>query len=322
MREIHITDSEKNQRLDKFLLKYMNRAPRSFVYKMLRKKNIKLNDKRAEGNEILDTGDCIKIFLSEETILSFTEEKTVKKTEKCFDTVYEDNNILLCNKPAGVIVHADIRNKDNTLNDSILYYLYTKGEYKTSDTFTPSICNRLDRNTSGIITAGKNLAAVQELSRIFKQRLADKYYITVVKGVIKEEGIVEGRHIKYNDNVASLSDNKGEGSYVLTKYRPLADNGEYTLLEVKLETGKSHQIRASMKYIGHPIIGDVKYGSSSVNKIFRDKYGLRNQLLHSSRIIFKAETGVLAYLNNREFICPPDSQYADIIENVFNYKIN
>ncbi len=322
MREIHITDKEKKQRLDKFLLKYMNKAPKSFIYKMLRKKNIKLNGRRAEGSEILDTGDSIRLFLSEATILSFTEERTVKKTERCFDIVYEDENILLCNKPAGVIVHSDISNKDNTLNDSILYYLYSKGEYDTDAAFTPSICNRLDRNTSGMITAGKNLAALQELNRIFRERLADKYYITVVKGVISKEGAVEGYIIKRDDNTVSITDNKGEGSYILTKYRPLADNGEYTLLEVKLETGRSHQIRVSMKHIGHPVIGDTKYGDIGVNRYFRDKYGLKSQFLHSFRLVFKAEEGALSYLYNREFICPVGHRNAFMIETLFNYKIS
>ncbi len=321
MREIIITKAHKGQRLDKYLLKYLNTAPKSFIYKMLRKKNIKLNDNRAEGNEILSEGDSIKLFLSEAAIENFREEKTVKITKRNFDIIYEDKNILLCNKPVGVLVHSDIDHKSDTLNDSILYYLYSKGEYDTKDAFTPSICNRLDRNTGGIITAGKNLAAVQELNRIFRERLADKYYTTIVKGVIKKEGIVEGRYIKKEGNIASLSDNGGEGSYVRTEYRPIADNGEYTLLEVKLDTGKSHQIRISMAHIGHPIIGDTKYGDSGVNKYFKDKYGLKNQLLHSSRIVFRAKTGVLSYLDGKAFVCPPNERYKNVIKSLFNHGV-
>ncbi len=317
MREIIITENEKGQRFDKFLLKYLNDAPRSFIYKMLRKKNIKLNDKRAEGSEILNKDDNIKIFLSEETITGFIKEKTIKNTPKNFDIVYEDENILLCSKPAGVIVHPDRNNKDNTLNDSILYYLYGKGEYSLDDTFTPSICNRLDRNTSGIVAAGKNLHAVQELNRGFRERLIDKYYITVVKGVVKEGGIVEGRHSKENGNIVRLSDNKEEGEYVLTKYTPIADNGRYTLMKIKLETGKSHQIRISMKSIGACVIGDTKYGDNEVNKYFREKYGLRSQLLHSYKLTFHIGESLLSYLDNRGFICPLPHKYCLIIKDLF-----
>lgn len=317
MKEIKITDSEKGQRLDKLLLKYMNKAPKSFIYKMLRKKNIKLNDKRAEGNEILSTGDSIILYLSEDTIMSFTEERTVTPVPRNFNIVYEDNNILLCSKPSGVIVHADYKNKDNTLNDSILYYLYSKGEYDPRGTFVPSICNRLDRNTSGIVTAGKNLSAVQELNRGFREKLIDKYYIAVVKGVVKKSGIIEGRHSKGAGNRASLSDKNGRGDYVLTKYRPIVDNGEYTLMDIKLETGKSHQIRVSMSSIGNPIAGDTKYGDSSVNKYFRERYDVRNQLLHSYRLVFNIGENTLSYLNKKEFICPPSHKYCLIIRELF-----
>lgn len=301
MKEINISSQQQGQRLDKYLMKYMNKAPKSFIYKMLRKKNIKLNGKKAVGNEMLSTGDNIKLFLSDDTIHSFMSEKNVKPVNIDFKIIYEDENIIICNKPSGLICHPDINNKDNTLNDQLLYYLYKKGEYdvsKESD-FTPSICNRLDRNTSGIVVMGKNLEAVQELNRAFRDKLIDKYYITVVSGNVSEAGIVEGYHSKSNDNIATISD---DGKYVLTKYRPIYNDDRYSVLEIKLETGKSHQIRVSMKHINHPIIGDNKYGDININRYFRDKFKLKNQLLHSYKIVLKLDSGKLKYLYDKEFI--------------------
>lgn len=309
MRNINISSDEKGQRIDKFLLKYMNKAPRSFVYKMLRKKNIKLNNKRAEGSEILAEGDIISLYLADDTVEKFRERKNIAKADRDFDIVYEDENIIICCKPSGLIAHPDNEHKDNTLNDQLLWYLYEKGEYDpdNSNGFVPSICNRLDMNTSGIVTMGKNLSAVQELNRGFKEKLIDKYYITLVKGVVDKEGKVEGYHIKSEDNIAYITQSSGKGAYVSTKYRPLKTNGEYTLLEVKLETGKSHQIRSCMKYIGHPVAGDRKYGDEKANRYFYDKFGLDRQFLHSYRLVLNMERGCLDYLNGNEFICNMDS---------------
>lgn len=305
MREIKIESSEKGQRVDKFLFKYMKLAPKSFVYKMLRKKNIKLNGKRAEGSEILKEGDILNLYLADETIEKFTERADIKKAGRDFEIVYEDENIIICGKPEGLIVHPDKEHRDNTLNDQLLWYLYEKGEYKpvSSKGFVPSICNRLDLNTSGIVTMGKNLASVQELNRGFRERFIDKYYLTVVKGVVAKEGKVEGYHLKNEGNIALISNKDNGGDYICTKYKPLKSNGEYTLLEVKLETGKSHQIRVCMEYIGHPIIGDRKYGDSKVNKYFYDKYSLERQFLHSCRLKLNMDKGCLEYLKGREFIC-------------------
>lgn len=323
MREIVITHNEQGQRIDKFLMKYLSLAPKSFIYKMLRKKNIKLNDKRAEGSEILNNGDNIKLFLADETIEKFTENKAAKKSSRDFEIVYEDENILICGKPAGLIVHPDREHKTNTLNDQLLYYLSEKGEYMPESAmgFVPSICNRLDINTSGIVTMGKNLGAVQELNRGFRDRLIDKYYITIVKGVVKKAGTIEGYHLKRDDNIVTLSDDDNGGSYICTHYRPIKNNGEYTLLEVKLETGKSHQIRVCMQSINHPIIGDRKYGDKAVNKYFYDKFRLDNQFLHSSRIGFNFDGGCLKYLKGKEFVCKLNNKFLKISNKLFMESI-
>lgn len=318
MREIEITDKEQGQRADKFLLKYLNKANKSFIYKMLRKKNIKLNDKKIVGNEMLKTGDIVKFYLADETINKFREAKKIVKTEKNFSIVFEDENILLCGKPSGLIVHPDKEHKGNTLNDQLLYYLYEKGEYNPGNStgFVPSVCNRLDINTSGIVAMGKNLSAVQELNRGFRDRLIDKYYITLVKGVVEKSGTIEGYHSKNNENIAEISKEDTGGSYICTHYRPIKNNGEYTLLEIKLETGKSHQIRVCMKYIGHPIVGDRKYGDDDVNKRFFNKFGLDNQFLHSYRLIIKLKTGILSYLYNKEFECNMDNTMVNICKKI------
>lgn len=319
MREILITHNEQGQRIDKFLMKYMSLAPKSFVYKMFRKKNIKLNDKRIDGSEILNNGDNIKLYLAEETIGKFIKNKSVAKSSRDFDIVYEDENILICGKPAGLIVHPDREHKTNTLNDQLLYYLSEKGEFNPNKSmgFVPSVCNRLDLNTSGIVTMGKNLNAVQELNRGFRDKLIDKYYMTIVKGVVDKSGTIEGYHIKSDDNIVSICSTDNGGSYVCTHYKPIKNNGKYTLLEVNLETGKSHQIRACMQYINHPIIGDRKYGNKITNKYFHDTFGLENQFLHSYKIVFNFNDGCLRYLNGKEFIYNFNNKFLKISNNIF-----
>ncbi len=320
MKEIIITSAQRGQRLDKYLLKYLNKAPKSFIYKMLRKKNIKLNNKKAEGNEILSVGDSIKLFLSDDTLSNFMEVKKIERTERNFEIIYEDKNIILVNKPKGLIVHPDKDNKKNTLNDQLLYYLYEKGEFDASaeSDFTPSICNRLDRNTSGIVVMGKNLEAVQQLNKGFRERLIDKYYITVVKGKVNCSGEVSGYHSKNDNNFASIGD---KGKFILTKYETICTNGDYSLLKIKLETGKSHQIRVCMAHINHPIIGDAKYGDEKTNRYFRDKYKLRSQLLHSYEIKFRFSDGLLSYLNNKKYYAQLSKKENNIVKKLFNENI-
>lgn len=306
MREIHITEREQGQRTDKFLMKYMSLAPKSFIYKMLRKKNIKLNSKRAQGSEMLKAGDTLCLYLSDDTIEGFRETRRISRTSIDFDVIYEDENVIFCSKPRGLIVHPDISHRSDTLNDKLLYYLSKKGEYdpESSMGFVPSVCNRLDVNTSGIVTMGKNLLAVQQLNRAFKQRLVDKYYLAVVRGEMKTGGTVQGYHIKDGSNKAHLVSASDKGSPVCTHYRPLEYSNGFTLAEIKLETGKSHQIRLCMQETGFPIAGDRKYGDSSVNKRFFSDFGIDSQLLHSHRLILRLPDGGLEYLNGREFTAP------------------
>ena len=239
MKEIRITTNEENQRLDKFLLKYMNKAGKGFIYKMLRKKRIKYNGGRAEGKEILQAGDSLQLYLSEETLSSFMEEKALPEAERHFGIVYEDDDILVVAKPAGLLTHPEKSSDRDTLIDQILYYLYQKGQYTPDleSSFTPALCNRLDRNTSGIVIAGKTLKGVQAVNEIIRSHKLEKRYLTLVKGEVKEAGEVSAFLTKDEEkNQVRLSKIEGNGAASLTKYRPLAYGKGYTLLEILLIT--------------------------------------------------------------------------------------
>ncbi len=316
MKEVNITGKEENQRLDKFLLKYFNNAPKSFVYKMLRKKRIKFNGKKAEGNEIIKNGDKLQMYIAPETMDSLMSEKEIVKAERHFGIVYEDDNILVVSKPAGLLSHPESSADKNTLIDQILYYLYEKGEYDMSkeSSFTPAICNRLDRNTGGIVIAGKNLAAVQAVNKAIAQRKIKKYYITMVRGEFTQEKELFGYHVKdeLTNTVKVLKKEAPGAKKIFTKVKPIAVKDNFSLLEIDLITGKSHQIRAHLKSMGYPVIGDRKYGEMRVNTRFKDKYGLNNQFLFAYKIAWHENEGVMAYLNGKEFT----AVLPDYIENI------
>jgi 23S rRNA pseudouridine955/2504/2580 synthase len=322
MKELEINNLEENQRLDKYLLKYLNKSSKSYVYKMLRKKRIKLNNKRGEGSEILQKGDKVQMYISDETLSSFMEIKKISKTAGKVNIVFEDDNILICNKPAGVLSHAQKKEDEDTMIHRILLYLHNKGEYDLSieSTFTPALCNRLDRNTSGIIVCGKNLQSTQHLNKMFANRDVDKYYITIVKGVISESGTLKGYHAKNKDtNCVNISGLKHDGTTeAITKYKPIKASSNYTFLEIKLITGKTHQIRAHLQKINHEVVGDAKYGDKKTNQLLKEEVGLKNQLLHSEKIIFKDKEGFLSYLYNKEFKAPEPKIFKNILSFLFN----
>jgi len=312
MKEIKITQGEQNQRLDKFLQKYFNTAPKSFIYKMLRKKRIKHNGKKADGSEIIQDGDTLTMYLSDETMDSFMEEKPVEEAERHFGIVYEDENVLVVSKPAGLLVHPESSEDKNTLIDQILFYLYEKGEYAPSKetTFTPAICNRLDRNTGGIVLAGKNLQSVQAINKAIADRHIDKFYITMVKGEMKEPAEFFGYHIKNEETnqVRVLKKEVPGASKIYTKVKPIKVKDNFSLLEVELITGKSHQIRAHLKAMGYYVVGDRKYGDERLNRKFRDKFGLNNQFLFAYRVVWNEDDGYLGYLAGHEFFAKlPDN---------------
>lgn len=322
MREIIISENEANQRLDKFLGKYMNQAPVSFFYKMMRKKNIVLNGKKVAGNEKLAAGDCVKLFLSDETIEKFsadTRQECLTDRGYKLEIIYEDEHVLFVNKPAGMLSQK-AKASDVSLVEYITDYLLKSGQLSREEmrTFHPGICNRLDRNTSGLVTAGKSLAGLQELSQGFKERTFRKYYRCLVKGTVKRAEHIKGYLVKSEDkNFVTVTSSPSEsGAFIETEYRPVAAGEGITLLEVHLITGKTHQIRAHLASVGHPIIGDYKYGNRKVNDSFKKKYGLNSQLLHAYRLEFSELEGALANLSGRSFLAEEPELFRHIQDSV------
>lgn len=322
MRKLKIDKNNSNQRLDKFLLKYLNKAPKSFIYKMIRKKNIKLNNSKVSGNEILQENDILDLYLSEETIIKFMEEKLLNKNVGSLNIVFEDKNILIVNKPTNLLSQASKAYEDN-LVDRILLYLSNTNQFDNSKEsyFTPGICNRLDRNTSGLVISGKNLIATQEVNRLISENLLEKYYLTIVKGNIEKSNLIKSYHVKDSiDNKVKIYDCEVENSKkVITEYKPIISNGKFSLLEVKLITGKSHQIRAHLQSIGHPIIGDKKYGDANINLYFNKKFGINSQILHASKLVFNSERSpILDYLNKKEFVAEKPIKFLDVEKFLFS----
>ena len=322
MQELHVTANEAGQRLDKLLAKFLNQAPKSFLYKMMRKKNIVLNGKKCTGNEKLKQGDSIKLFFSDETIEKFSAGTYVTpKKEKInmLQIIYEDEQVLLMNKPVGVLSQK-AKDSDVSAVEILINYLIETNQLSKEQfrTFHPSICNRLDRNTSGILVAGKTLPALQEMNRFFKERTIAKYYRCLVKGrVIKNEDYIKGYLVKdQKTNKVSITKKKTEeGVPIETEYCVIQSNDEVSLLEVHLITGKTHQIRAHLASIGHPIIGDYKYGDKQINEMYRQEYGLKSQLLHAYRLEMPSSDGSLAYLNDKKFVAELPDKFIKICKD-------
>ncbi len=317
MKEFTINQNEAGQRFDKYLKKLLSNASASFIYKMLRKKNIVLNGKKADGTEKLNSGDMVKLFLSDETFDKFSTNDTVMdefQALKSIDSsklkvVYEDADVIIINKPSGMLSQK-AKPEDISANEYILSYLIHKGELHADmiKTFKPSICNRLDRNTSGLLVAGKSLKGLQEMAEALKQRSVQKYYRCIVKGELKEKTYLKGylskdeakNKVTVLKELPAQKDAADEFVPIETEYRPISVAKGYTELEVHLITGRSHQIRAHLASIGHPIIGDMKYGKKEINDIFRKEANIRSQMLHAYRIVFT---------DGREVIAPTGKEY-------------
>lgn len=314
MKEIIVTKNEAGQRLDKLLAKYLDAAPKSFLYKMLRKKNIKLNKKKADGKEILQVGDAVAIYLADDTIKEF--QKAVKKEQKTnlkLEHLYEDEDVLILNKPAGLLSQK-AKPEDISVNDYVLEVTKTTGH-----TFRPSICNRLDRNTSGIIVSGISLLGLQTMAELLKSRDVHKYYHTIVKGKVTETKKITGYLTKNEkNNTVRFSKNHTEGSsYIETQYTPIKATDDATLLEVWLITGRTHQIRAHLASVGHPVAGDYKYGDRKWNDRLKKKFKLSYQLLHSAKLVFPEQMEKCRNLAGRTIIAKEPKLFETIMHSLF-----
>ena len=303
MKQFEINKNEAQQRLDKYLRKLLPEANGSFIYKMLRKKNITLNEKKATGAERLACGDIVKVFFSDETFEKFQPSQKLKSFRKKgtnpLPVLYEDEDILVLNKPVGMLSQK-AGSEDISANEHVIQYLLESHclEEKDLQTFRPSVCNRLDRNTSGILIAGKTLHGLQEMSRQLKERRIAKYYRCIVAGNVQNECHLKGYLVKDHDsNQAYITKTQmPEGQAIETEFAPIRQYQGYTMLEVHLITGRSHQIRAQLADMGHPVVGDAKYGNESINQYLRRQAGLRHQLLHAYRIVFEDGMEVVAPL--------------------------
>ena len=298
MKEFIIQKNEENQRFDKYLKKLLPNATTSFLYKMMRKKNIVINKKKVEGNEKLKAGDVVSIFLSDETFEKFhmnleelKKEYDVLKslTLKGLKVVYEDGEMIVADKPYNMLSQK-ASEKDLSANEYLLGYMINKDElsFEEFQTFKPSVVNRLDRNTTGLLLFGKTLNALQQLGEGIRERSIEKYYRAIVAGELKEELELKGYLLKdEKTNKVSYHKEQVEGSdYIETGVKPIQSRNGLTLVEIHLVTGKTHQIRLHLSTIGHPILGDMKYGDEKINKKYYDSHKVNHQLLHAYRLEF------------------------------------
>lgn len=304
MRILTVGKNDAGQRLDKFLTKAVKGLPLSMMYKQIRLKKIKLNRKRAEPNVMLREGDEIQLFIKEEFFGAPEKDDSALLTLRPkLDICYEDENILLCNKRPGVLVHEGQESGDNTLILHIKAYLCQKGEYSPEDeqSFAPALCNRIDRNTGGIVIAAKNAEALRVMNEKIKNDEIGKFYYCAVHGRMPKRSDTLYGFLRKDSkhNTVFVTDERLPGSKeIITKYRVIAERGAESLLEVELVTGRTHQIRAHLSHIGHPLLGDGKYG---INRADRER-GYKYQALYAYKLIFdfENEEGPLGYLKGKE----------------------
>ena len=347
MKEWTVERGERDQRFNKYLQRRLPDAPSSFLYKMLRKKNITLNGKKASGSELLQEGDLVTLFLSDDTLAKFggdagshcaaDDVQTTAEQEQCLlayrsirgrigkdGILYEDENVLLVRKPVGVLSQKAL-DRDRSMNEWLIGYLLETGKTDAASlrSFRPSVCNRLDRNTGGILICAKTLAGARKMGALLKDRTLRKYYQAAVLGTVRGSGRIEG--ILTKDRASNtvrfskgqeqpLSGDQDGSTWTSTVYRPLIEGGKYSLLELELITGKTHQIRSHLSSLGHPILGDPKYGDPECNERIRSEYGVRGQMLWCCRLEFPHMDGDFAALSEKRILCDPPALYRKIAE--------
>ena len=321
MLEVTIGYKEANQKVFKFVKKYLNNAPLSLIYKIFRKRDIKVNGIRVNEDYILKENDFLQIYVPKD-FQDISKKMEITKTNITFSVLYEDENILAVFKPQGLLVVEDNKEKINTLANQVLVYLQDKNEYSTDELgFVPAPIHRIDRNTSGIVLIAKNITASQELTKMFKDRTnIVKTYIGLVKGIINERGTINKNLIKDSNKSLVRVCGSNEGNKAITYYEPIEILNDYTLLSLIIKTGRTHQIRVHMSSINHPLIGDAKYGDFSLNRFFKKNYQWENQFLHATEISFEDIEGPLSYLNSIKIKCPLPHENINILNKLRSGK--
>lgn len=338
MIKLTINENQSGQRLDRFLKKYFDAAPLSHIYKMIRK-DVKLNGKRATKETMVQTGDTITVYIGEEEAASLQRRQARRpgqhRGKKQFAVTYEDETLLIVEKPFGLLTHGDSHEKKNHLTNQVIDYLIEKGEYdpRADRTFTPAPAGRLDRNTTGLVMFGKNGPALQALNRLLREKDGiGKFYLTIVAGTLQETlhltDLMEKDEKKNQIAVLPLQEAAHDaasstGKLMETIARPLLcarySNRPYTLVEVQILTGRTHQIRAQLAHSGYPIIGDTKYGSPAVNRVVRQAFGLHTHLLHAWRLVFGdlAVDSPIGRLRGRQVEAALPADFARIKDEIF-----
>ncbi len=321
MKKIVVDKNYENQRIDKCLKKLLCQAPPQLIYKMIRKKDVKVNGKRVKENDIVHYGDIIELFLYEDKFQEYTKPQTIYDLNKEFDVLYEDENILVVHKPAGLLVHEDSHESINTLDHQVLSYLYRKGEYdpKMDLGFTPGPVHRLDRNTSGIVIFGKTMRALQDLNEMMKKRhCIEKTYLTICKGYMSSADLIGYVKKESDQSLVKIVSKDTPGALMMhTVVKNIQSNELYSLLQVQLITGRTHQIRVHLSSTGHPVIGDSKYGDFELNRKLKKSYGLTHQFLHAYQIRFIKPIGSLKYLQDFVITCPLPKNLQKIKDDLF-----
>ncbi|MDP4143071.1 MAG: RluA family pseudouridine synthase [Bacillota bacterium] len=316
--KIVIGPNEAGQRADKFVRKWLKDVPLSAIYKGFRKGEIKINGKKAKEKYSLVEGDTVEAL----ELKSNQEKKQFERIDNNFKVTFEDENILLVEKWPGVLVHSNSKNGAPTLTDYVLSYLYDKGDYdpRQEVTFTPAPCNRLDRNTSGIVIFGKNFESLKLLNEMVRERRIKKYYTTLVQKRIKD-GLYEAYiHKNEDNNISKVYDEPSpERKKIAMEVKTLQSCGTFSLLEIELITGRSHQLRAHLSHLGNPILGDDKYGDRKTNNFFTNKYGLNYQFLYAHKLVFKDCSEKLAYMENKTIAETLPPIFKKIKNDVFRF---
>ncbi len=304
MKTFTISKNDSGQRLDKFISKAVPALPKSLMYKYIRTKRIKVNSKRSDISTKLCENDVVDMYINDEFFAPTDERYDFLSASKNIDVVYEDENIILLNKKVGLLSHPDETEYNDTLITRVKRYLYEKGDYNPKDenSFAPALVNRIDRNTGGIVIAAKNAESLRILNRKLKDREMEKYYLCVVHGILKKKSGTLTGWLSKDENKNRVEVYKSEKSgtkEIRTKYEVLDEKDGLSLVEVELLTGRTHQIRAHFASIGHPLLGDGKYGTNALNK----ELGYKKQFLYSYRLkfTFSSDAGCLEYLNGKSF---------------------